>query len=80
MSKAFRVAYVKKIGNWERYTHFGMRIEILYRGFTAHEILNIEQRIRIKICQELELSRKSGRVCEVTLDKFDTKPFKDELI
>lgn len=78
--KNFRVAYVKKASDFDKYTHFGIRAEILFRGFSKSDILRIEQRIRLKIWEEIELSRKCGRICEVTMDKFDVKPFKDELI
>lgn len=78
--KLFNVRYVRgKNINSEGYTHYGMKFEILYRGFSKREILIIEQNIRLKIQSEIAKTRKSKQVCEVTLNKFDTKPFKDEL-
>lgn len=79
-NKYFRVSYVKKVRDFDEYSAFGIRAEILFRGFTKDEILRVEQRIRAKIYEEIELSRKSGRVRDVVMEKFDVKPFKDELV
>lgn len=79
-NKTWRVAYVRKVGDFERYTHFGIRAEILFRGFSKDEILQVEQRIREKIWEEIARSRKSGRVRDVVMEKFEVKPFKDQLV
>lgn len=79
--KYFRARYVKGATlDFNCYTHFGIKAEILCRGFTKDQILKLEQEILELIHEKIKDSRKSGRVRDVSIERFDVKPFKDELI
>lgn len=79
--KYFKVRYVKgAVLDFNCYSHFGIKAEILCRGFNKDEILRLESEILGLIQAKIKESRKSGRVRDVVVERFDVRPFKDEMI
>jgi hypothetical protein len=73
--------YCKRINqNLDNHTSWGIRLEVLFRGFSPSEMFRIEAEIRDLIARYKSQAIKSGQLKEVVLENLITKPFKDEVM
>lgn len=66
--------------NLDDYTFWGIRLEVLFRGFSPSEMFQIESEIRDLIARTKSQALKTAQLREVVLEHLIIKPFKDEVI
>lgn len=73
--------YCKRVNqNLDNHTCWGIRIEVLFRGYSPAEMFRIEAEIRDLIARYKYQAVKSGQLKETVLENLVTKPFKDEVM
>lgn len=73
--------YCKRINhNLDNHSSWGIRIEVLFRGYSPAEMFRIEAEIRDLFARHKSQALKSGLLKEVVLENLITKPFKDEVM
>lgn len=79
--KAVQHRYCKRINhNLDNHIFWGIRLEVLFRGYSPAEMFQIEAEIRELLARKKADAIKSAQLKEVTLENIVTKPFKDEVI
>lgn len=61
------------------HSFFGLRLEVLFRGYSASEMLRIESDFREFVKVKKMQSLKPGNLREVTMHDLTIKPFWDEV-
>ncbi len=78
---AIQHRYVRRINRClENHSSWGIRLEVLFRGFSPADMFRIEGKIRDLIAREKQAAFDTGELKEVVLHNLVTKPFKDEVI
>lgn len=73
--------YCKKIShNLDNHIFWGIRLEVLFRGFSHREIFQIQSEIMDLIANFKKRAANSGQLKEIVVENLITKPFKDEVI
>lgn len=79
--KAIQHRYCKRINQrLENHTFWGIRLEVLFRGFSPAEMFQIEAELRDLISRRKTQALNSAQLKEVSLEALITKPFKDEVV
>lgn len=79
--KAIQHRYCKRINHsLDNHSFWGIRLEVLFRGFSPAEMFQIESEIRDLISRKKADAVKSALLKEVVLENLIIKPFKDEVI
>ena len=63
----------------ESHSFFGLRVEVLFRGYSVRDMLRIESEFREFVRIQKEKSLKSGELREVIMHDLTVKPFWDEV-
>jgi hypothetical protein len=80
MKNRFKQQYFKRSSvSLDDYTFWGVRMEILFRGFTKAEMFSIDQEFRQIIAKKKQDAATGGRLREVVVEKMQTDAFKDIL-
>ena len=80
-SKIFVHRYIKNMDRChEDQTFWGVKMEVLFRGFAKADMFRIEGKIRDLICLEKAEIAKSGKLREIAIERLDTLAFKDEVL
>lgn len=59
---------------------WGVKMEVLFRGFSKDDMFRIESQIRDLICREKAEISASGKLREIAIERLDTLAFKDEVL
>lgn len=80
-SKLFGHFYLKRIGaRAETHSFWGLKMEVLFRGFSKADMFRIESRIRDLIHEEKIAIMNGRKLQEIQIERIDTKPFKDRIL
>ena len=80
-SKTFKHQYIKKMDHrHEDCVFWGVKMEVLYRGFSKDDMFLIESEIRNVICRKKAEIARSGKLREISIERLDTLAFKDEVL
>lgn len=79
--KVIQHRYVKRISNnLDSHIFWGIRLEVLFRGFSHREMFQIESELMDLIVRFKKNAADSGTLKEIVVENVITKPFKDEVI
>jgi hypothetical protein len=80
-SKVLRHQYIRRMDREHRdNTFWGVKMEVLFRGFSKSDMFIVESEIRDLICRRKREIQKSGKLREISIERLDTVAFKDVLL
>lgn len=80
-NKVIRHRYIRKMDRQHRDNVFwGVKMEVLFRGFSMADMFIVESEIRDLICRRKREILKSAKLREITIERLDTTAFKDEVL
>lgn len=80
-SKVLRHRYIRKMDRQHRDCVFwGVKMEVLFRGFSKSDMFVVESEIRDLICRRKQEIQKTGKLREICIERLDTTAFKDEIV
>jgi len=80
-NKIIRHRYITRMDREPRdQTFWGVKMEVLFRGFSKEDMFAVESEIRDLICRRKQDILRSGKLREIVIERLDTLAFKDEVL